>query len=181
MNSYLIEIMRQKWRYLTVLLVLLIINLILFFVKSFYQTPHLDGLQTKWSELRNQSARSGKIDNLALHQLAAANLEKLKTHIPKKREFAKVLSSLIESASSNAVDIGNISYKPVVIKEEALLSYQLTLAANGSYAAVKSFLADLQSSNELLIVDSVSFSNSDAFVENVLMNLQITVYLQEGV
>jgi type IV pilus assembly protein PilO len=180
MNQYVSEIVRQKWRQLSIVLILIVLNLILAFFVSAYQLPTLADLQTKWSNLRNQSARSGKVDVATLHQQGILDLEKLKSQIPEKRDFARVLSDLLESASSNAVSIGTISYKPVVIKEEALLSYQLTIAVSGSYAAVKSFLAELQNNSELLVVDTVSFSNNDLFLENVVMNLQTTVYLREG-
>jgi type IV pilus assembly protein PilO len=87
---------------------------------------------------------------------------------------------LLEAAASSAVEVGAISYKPVSIKEEALLSYQLSFSVSGRYAAVKSYLSDLQKNPELIVVDTVSFSNSDLFVENVVMALHITVYLREG-
>jgi len=104
----------------------------------------------------------------------------VKGKIPEKRQFARVLSDLLEAAASSGVGVGAISYKPLQIKEEALLSYQLSLSVSGGYAAVKSYLADLQGNPELIVVDTVSFSNSDPFVENVVMDLRITVYLREG-
>lgn len=180
MNQYLIEIIRQKWRHLSIILILLVLNLMMVVFVSVYQVPSLAELQIKWSTLRNQSARGGKVDAATLHHQGTVDLEKLKSRIPEKRDFARVLSGLLESASSSAVEIGSISYKPTVIKEESLLSYQLSLAVKGSYASVKSFLADLQKNPELSVVDTVSFSNNELFSENVVMNVQITVYLREG-
>jgi type IV pilus assembly protein PilO len=180
MNQYILEIVRQKWRHLSIVLFLIILNVIMTVFVSAFQIPSLADLQTNWSNLRNQSARSGKVDAATLYQQGAVDLEKLNSRIPKKREFARVLSELFESASSNAVVVGTITYKPVEIKEEALLSYQLSLSLSGSYAAVKSFLADLQNNPDLLVIDTAAFSNNDLFVENVVMNVQITVYLREG-
>lgn len=180
MNRYLIEIVRQKWRYFSIILVLLLLNVILSIIVSVYQMPTLAELQMKWSHLRRQTAHGVQTDAATLQKQGAADLEKLKGRIPAKRDFARVLSDLLESAASSAVEVGTISYKPTEIKDEALLSYQLTFAVNGSYAAVKSFLADLQNNPELLVIETVAFSNSDLFVENVVMNVQITVYLREG-
>lgn len=180
MEQYVIEIVRQKWRLLTVILFLLLLNVALTVLVSAYQLPYLVDLQTKWSNLRRQTVRAGQVDAMTLYQQGSTDLEKLKARIPVKREFARVLSELLEAAASSAVEVGTISYKPVPIKEEALLSYQLTLSVSGGYAAVKSFLADLQKNPELIVVDSVAFSNSDLFVENVVMDLHITVYLREG-
>lgn len=180
MEQYVIEIVRQKWRLLSIILLLLLLNVALTVLVSVYQLPSLADLQTKWSDLRRQTALAGQVDALTLYQQGSADLEKLKARIPVKREFARVLSELLEAAASSAVEVGAITYKPAQIKEEALLSYQLTLSASGGYAAVKSFLSDLQKNPELIVVDTVSFSNSDPFVENVVMNLHVTVYLREG-
>ena len=119
-----------------------------------------------------------KMELCALHKKSIVNGTTGFT--PEKRDFARILSELLEAAASSAVEVGPISYKPVPIKEEALLSYQLSLSVSGRYAAVKSYLSDLQNSPELIVVDTVSFSNSDLFVEKVVMDLRITVYLREG-
>jgi type IV pilus assembly protein PilO len=180
MKQYVIEIVRQKWRLLSIILFLLLLNVMFSVMVSAYQLPSLAELQTKWSNLRRQTARTGQVDAATLYQQGSADLEKLKARIPEKREFARILSELLESAASSAVEVGAISYKPVSIKEEALLSYQLSLSVTGRYAAVKSYLSDLQKNPELIVVDTVSFSNSDPLVENVVMALHITVYLREG-
>lgn len=180
MKQYILEIVRQKWRFLGFILLLLLINVALGVFVSVYQFPALADKQTKWSELRSQAARAGKVDAAVLYQQGAADLEKLKTRIPEKRQFARVLSDLIEAAASSDVVVGTITYKPVPLKEEPLLSYQLSLSVSGGYAAVKSYLADLQKSQELIVVETVSFSNSDLFVENVVMDVRLTVYLREG-
>ncbi len=180
MQQYLLEIVRQKWRLFSIILFLLLLNVILMVVVSAYQLPSLADLQSKWSNLRRQAANVGKYDAVTLYQQGLVDLEKLKARIPEKRQFARVLSDLLEAASNSAVEIGSISYKPVKIKDEPLLSYQLSFPVTGSYAAVKSYLSDLQKNPELLVVDMVNFSNSDLFIEKVVMNLQITVYLREG-
>lgn len=180
MKEYVLEIVRQKWRLLSVILGLLLLNAALGVVLSLYQTPTLADLQAKWSVLRRQAVGSGGLDSAAIYRQGSADLEKLKIRIPEKRQFARVLSDLIEAAASSAVSVSSISYKPVQIKEESLLSYQLALSVSGNYVAVKSFLADLQKNPELLVVDSVSFANSDVYVENVVMALHLTIYLREG-
>lgn len=180
MRRYVLEIARQKWCLLSIILALLLLNVTLGAVFSAYQLPSLADLQTKWSNLRRQNALAGMADAATLHQQGSADLVKLKTRIPEKREFARVLSELLESAAGSAVEVGAISYKPAQIKEEALLSYQLSFSVSGRYAAVKSYLSDLQKNPELIVVDAVAFSNSDPFVENVVMDLSLTVYLREG-
>ena len=180
MKNYFLEIVRQKWHFLSIILFLLLLNVSLIIIVSTYQLPLLTDQQTKWNNLRRQVSQTGQVDAATLYRQGTADLEKLKAKIPEKREFARVLSDLFEAAASSAVEIKTISYKPEKIKDEPLLSYQLSLSVSGSYAAVKSYLADLQNNSELVVVDSVAFSNSDLFVENVVMNLNISIYLREG-
>ncbi|MDD2897120.1 MAG: hypothetical protein PHI31_00270 [Desulfuromonadaceae bacterium] len=180
MQQYLFEIARQKWRILIVIGSLLLLNVILGIVVSAYLLPTLTEKQSKWNNLRRQAAGTAQVDVASLHRQASEDLEKLKLRIPEKREFVRVLGDLYEYAASSAVEVGTLTYKPVQIKEEPLLSYQLSFSVSGSYAAVKSYLADLQKNQELLVVDSVAFSNSDLYVENVKMDLHLTVYLREG-
>lgn len=180
MNQILLEIVRQKKITLLSVLVLLIANVALMVVIASYQEPELVTTRNRWNELRSMAARAGKADAATLYRQGAADLEKLNTRIPLKREFARVLSDIIEIAIDNGVTTGAISYKPVPVKDEALLSYQLTFPVAGDYAAVKSCLSDLQRHHELLVVEGVTFSNSDLFEEKVVMNLNLTVYLREG-
>lgn len=179
MKQFLLEIVRQKQRLISFIIILLLLDATLWAVIA-YQLPSLADLQAKWSSMRSQVARAGKFDTAALHQQGSADLEKLMLRIPLKREFARVLGDLLESAASSAVEVGTINYKPVQIKGEPLLSYQLSYSASGGYAAVKSYLSDLQKNPELIVIDSVTFSNSSLFVENVTMALRITIYLREG-
>ena len=180
MKQFVFEIIRQKWRLLSVVLFMLLLNVTLSVVISAYQLPSVVSLQTRWSDVRQKAARSGKVDADTLYKQGGADLEKLKSAIPEKREFARILSELLEAADASNVAVGAITYKPEQFKEEQLLSYQLSLSVSGSYAGVKSFLSDLQKSEELLVVDTAAFSNSDLFVENVVMNVHLTVYLRGG-
>ncbi|HXE95779.1 MAG TPA: type 4a pilus biogenesis protein PilO [Dongiaceae bacterium] len=180
MKQLVLEIVRQKWRFLSIILFLLLLNMTLVIVVSNYQLPSLEELQAKWSSLRRQAALTVQVDAATLYQQGSTDLETLKARIPEKREFARILSDLLEAAAGSNVKVDTINYKPEKIKEEALLSYQLSLSVSGSYAEVKSYLSDLQNIQELLVVEPTVFTNSDPLVENVVMNLNITVYLREG-
>jgi type IV pilus assembly protein PilO len=180
MKQLIFEIARQKWRLLGVIVFLLLVNGIFGVFAAVYQEPALVQLQNKWSSLRRQSVGTGPVDAASLYHQGNLDLAKLEAMIPEKRQFARVLSVFIEAAGTSAVEMGAITYKPVAIKGEKMLSYQLSLSVSGSYAAVKSYLADLQKNRELIVIDSVTFANRDLFIENVVMNMNITIYLREG-
>lgn len=181
MTQFLSEIVKQKWRHIVVVVLLLVLNSALGIYVSTSQAPDLIEKQKIWSSLRRQNSSTVRVDAESLYRLGNADLTKLKTRIPAKREFARILGEIYEMASGTAVDVEKISYKPVAIKEDVLQCYELTLTVNGSYAATKSFLADLLKNRELMVVDSVSFANQDMFSEHVTMDLRLTLYLRGGV
>jgi type IV pilus assembly protein PilO len=91
-----LEIVRQKWRLLMVIALLAVVNAGLSLYASGYQSPALAALQTRWSDLRRQSARAGYVDAATLYAKGTADLETVKKRIPEKREFARVLGELYE-------------------------------------------------------------------------------------
>ena len=66
-----------------------------------------------------------------------------------------MLGDILDAAASSAVVTGNVSYKPQAIKDQDLLAYGVSMTVGGSYAAVKSFLADLQKNSELIVIDGI--------------------------
>jgi type IV pilus assembly protein PilO len=179
MKQALLELFHQKKRTLTAILVLLLLNICLYAVTAGYLDPRVASLQTSWSDLRQRVAIAGRADVATVYRRGVEDLKKLASRIPAKRQFPRLLGDILDAAASSAVVTGNVSYKPQVIKgHEDLLAYGVSMSVGGSYAAVKSFLADLQKNSELVVIDSAGFSNSNLFEENVVMDLHLTVYLQ---
>ena len=75
MKQYALEIVRQKWRHLSIILFLLLLNITSTIIVSSYQFPSLAELQTKWNALRLQASHTGKVDAASLYQQAAVDLE----------------------------------------------------------------------------------------------------------
>jgi len=180
MKQLLLELFQEKKRSLILAGALLLLNVVFYAAVNGYQAPALKEAHTKWSDLRTRVAAIERGDVNAQYRQGKADLEKLYTHIPIRRQFPRLLGDILDTAASNGVTIGAITYKPQSIKEQKLLAYGVTMGVSGSYAAVKSFLADMQSSNELTVVENISLTNSDPFEELVVLDLQLTVYLQEG-
>jgi type IV pilus assembly protein PilO len=149
-------------------------------VAASYQAPAIVTAQAKWNDLRRRVSVAGRSDVSTVYKQGQIDLATLAERIPPKRQFPRLLGDLMEAASANGVVAGALSYKPETVKGENLLAYGLTMKVSGRYAAVKSFLADLLIMPELVVVDSVSLTNSDPFEEDVNMDLHMTVYLREG-
>jgi type IV pilus assembly protein PilO len=122
---------------------------------------------------------AGKADVATIYRRGSEDLKKLATRVPAKRQFPRVLGDILDAAASNALMTGGVSYKPQTIKgRETLLVYGVSMTVGGSYAAVKSFLSDLQKNSELIVVESINLSKSDLYEENVVLDLRLSVYLQ---
>lgn len=180
MKQVLLELLRLKKRSLITICLLLLSNAVLYAIISGYQDAALVEAHTKWSNLRSRLAAADRGDVNVAYRQGKSDLEKLRSMIPLKREFPRVLGDILDAAASSGVATGSITYKPQVLKDENLLAYAVTMPTSGSYAAVKSLLADLQKNHELVVIDGVSLANSDPFAESVSMELRLTVYLREG-
>lgn len=178
MNQAFRELFRQKRRLLIAVAVLLLLDLGLFVANTVYLAPAIVTSQTSWNDLRQRVAVAGKADVVLVYRRGIDDLNKIATKIPAKRQFSRVLGDILDSAVTSGVITGAVSYKPQVVKGQDLLLYTVSMSVSGSYAAVKSYLADLQKSNELVVVDSISLANSDLYEENVVMEIRLNIYLQ---
>jgi len=178
MKQALLDLFQQKKRTLIVAVVLLLLNIGLYAVNAGYLEPKIAASQAAWTDLRQRVAVAGRADVATVYRRGVDDLKKLASRVPVRRQFPRVLGDILDAAASSAVVTGNVSYKPQTIKGQDLLAYSIVMTVGGSYAAVKSFLGDLQKNSELIVVDGVTFSKSDLFEENVVMDLRLTVYLQ---
>jgi type IV pilus assembly protein PilO len=178
MNQAFQELIRQKRRALILLAALLLLNIGLYVTVSTYVAPAVIAAQVSWSDLRQRVAAVGKADVASVYRRGIDDLKKLSAKVPEKRQFPRVLGELFDSAASSGVNTGSVTYKPEAVKGQDLLSYTVTMSVSGRYAAIKSFLADLQKQGEMIVVDDIKLSNSDLYEENVSMELHLIVYLQ---
>jgi len=178
MKQALLELFQEKKHTLIAALILLLLNIGLYAVTAGYLAPNISRSQALWTELRQRVAVAGRADVATVYQRGVDDLKKLASRIPVKRQYPRVLGDILDAASSSALVTGNVSYKPQIVKNQGLLAYGITMTVGGSYAAVKSFLGDLQKNSELIVIDSLSISRRDPFEENVVMDLHLTVYLQ---
>jgi len=178
MKQALLELVLQKKRTLIVILVLLVLNIGLYAVTAGYLEPRIAASQTAWTDLRQRVAVAGRADVATVYRRGGDDLKKLASRIPVKRQFPRVLGDILDAAASSAVVTGNVSYKPQTIKDQDLLAYGISMTVGGSYAAVKSFMGDLQKNSEMVVIDGITLTKSDLFEENVVLDLRLTVYLQ---
>jgi Tfp pilus assembly protein PilO len=178
MNQALLELFRQKRRTLIAALILLLLNIGFYALAKGYLDPKIASSQASWNDLRQRVAVAGRADVATVYRRGVDDLKKIEARVPAKRQFPRVLGDILDAAASSAVVTGNVSYKPQLVKDRDLLAYGVTMSVGGSYAAVKSFLGDLQKNSEMIVIDDIALANSDLYEENVVMDVRLTVYLQ---
>ena len=89
-----------------------------------------------------------------------------------------MIGDIFETAASNSLKVGGITYKPAPNKDENLLAYSIAFNVTGKYAAVKSFLADLMRSREIMTIDNISLNSISATEDSDDLRVQLTAYFR---
>lgn len=181
MIQALLELVRERRRTLIALAAVLLLNVGLSVWNGTYLVPAITAAQGTWNGLRQRVASAGRIDVASVYQQGTGDLKVIAGRIPPRRQFPRVLGDLLESAAACGVTTGMVTYKPQTVKgHEDQLVYSLAMSVSGGYAAVKSFLGDIQRSGDLIVIDGISLSNQDLYEENVTLDVQVSIYLQAG-
>jgi Tfp pilus assembly protein PilO len=183
MNQAIRELFNQKRSLLIAIAVLLVLTIGLYIAVNVFLDPAIITSQASWNDLRQRVTVAGKADVASVYRRGTEDLKIISAKVPVKRQLPRVLGEILDSAVSSSVSTGAVTYKPQIVKGQDLLSYSVSMTVKGSYAAVKSFLGDLQKNSEMIVVDSVSLSNGYLYEENVAMDIRLSIYLQgrEGV
>lgn len=174
--AMLIDILRQRrWQFsFLALLLLLALGLVIF--RTVWQEPRLAQLQHQWFASRELAAGVAT-SPAAVYGKGKEDLQRVRDFTPPRTQFVRLLSDIYEAAADNQLTVEEITYKPQQVKEKSIIAYGLTMKATGSYAAVKSFIADLERMRDLVVVDGFSVSGGKADMGNVVtLTLPLSAY-----
>jgi len=170
-------IFNARRNYLIVIFILVLVNIGLYIFYTTYLEPGLTGLQAEWSEKRLLAASGNLVDTTSVYRRGTADLSAFYGRVPRKKEFAAFIGDLFETANNNSLKVGTISYKPEIIKGEKLLAYSIGFNVAGKYAAIKSFISDIERLRQIAVIDNISL-NGKADEEYVEMKVQMTAYFK---
>jgi len=171
------QILKARQRSFVCIIILIFINAGLYAYSAAYQEPHLAGLQIRWAEERRLAAGEAVVDAAAVYRQGTSDLATWRKRIAPKKEFARFIGGIFETAGNNSLKVGAITYKPERVKGEDLLAYSLSFNVSGKYAAVKSFIADIERLRDIAVIDNISL-NGKATEESVTLKLQLTAYFR---
>jgi type IV pilus assembly protein PilO len=157
--------------------ILILANIGLYIFYSAHLEPGLNALQTKWSEKRLLDASGNPVDTASVYRHGTADLSAFYERIPRKKEFVAFIGDLFETAANNSLKVGEISYKPAIIKGEKLIAYSIGFDVAGKYAAIKSFISDIEGLRQIAVIDDISLSGK-ADEEYVEMKVRMTAYFR---
>jgi type IV pilus assembly protein PilO len=171
------QIFKARQRSFICILILLILNVGLYAYSAAYQEPLLAGLQIKWAEKRRLAAGEAVMDMATVYRQGTSDLAAWRKRIAPKKEFARFIGDLFEAAGNNSLHVGAITYKPEPVKGEDLLAYSIGFNVSGKYAAIKSFIADMERLRDIAVIDNISLDGR-ASEESVALRLQLTAYFR---
>jgi type IV pilus assembly protein PilO len=173
----LFEIVKLKKKSFAFVLALLMINVFLYSYISTVQQARIETLQNNLLEKRRQRA-FGPENKAFVYSQGLRDLTVFRSNIPPKKEFGRVVGELFETAANNGLSVGNVGYKPELTKKGGLLVYSLAFGVTGSYAAIKSFVSDIERTKEILFIDHLILNRTNATQEAVSLKIQISAYFR---
>ena len=180
MKQLALDILTQKRGALIVLAVILAADIALMVAYGTYVDPQVQSSYSTWSDLRKNASGPARADSATVYNQGRRDLDTLASRMSTRQQFPELLGSIQDLASACSVVVENFTYKQNPARERGPGVFDLKISVSGRYAEVKSFLDDIQGMDELAVVDSVTFTNSDMLADQVTMALSITLYLREG-
>jgi len=174
------EIVSMQSKAFIVIGVLLLLNLCLYLYSAVYQLPRIERLQSNWFEKRKAMTDGTALDISAEYRKGEEDLKAWRARILPKKKFPGFIGNLFDLAEDNSLAIKGISYKSTELKNESLAAYTIDFSVSGKYAAVKSFISDIQRLHEMITIDNVSLSSGKNTEDSVALKMQMTVYLRTG-
>ncbi len=166
---------RRNW--FIAILVMILMDGGLYLYYSSYLEPRLASLQREWSDKRLAAAEGAPLDMAAVYRQGNADLATWRERIYPKKDFARFIGDLFETATNNSLKVGAITYKPTSFKDEGLLAFTVDFNVAGKYAAIKSFISDLERLRQIVVINNVSLSGKNT-EESVGMRVQLTAYFK---
>jgi type IV pilus assembly protein PilO len=157
---------------------LAMLNLALALYLSIWQRPELARAQSEWFAGREALKNGQTLTTATSYDNAVRDLSSFRQRLIAKREFPRFLGELFDLAKADSLNLKGITYKPSLIPNENIVAYGISFTVSGSYASVKSFIADFERLKEMVTLDSVLLNNTSSTEESVELKVQITAYLK---
>ncbi len=173
----LVQVFRfNKW-FWGVLCLLVVANILAYFLFIAQQQVKIDKLQISYRKSRTLSSTNNDLMYRKLSR-TQKDIQAFKARLPASSQFTDIVVELFEALDKQGLVVAKISYKPETIAKQGLLKYTTSFMITGSYSRLKAFLADIQNSEKLLCIENFSLGNRSAEKETVDMKLTLATYFR---
>jgi type IV pilus assembly protein PilO len=173
--AMILEILRQRRRSFTVLALLLVIALGLVVFRTSWQEPRLAQLQHQWFASRELAAGVAS-SPATVYGKGKEDLQRVREFTPPKTRFVALLEEIYETAANNQLTVEEMTYKPQAVTDKTITAYGLNLKVTGSYAATKSFIADIERMRELVVIDGLEVQAVKETAGMITLTLPFSAY-----
>lgn len=104
----------------------------------------------------------------------AGELKGVYGELPKWEDFTKVMGEVYNKAERLNLLINSVSYQSSPVKDSGLVQVTVSMPVTGSYADIKRFVYDLETSPRLFIIENLSLGSGKGEEGDISLNLTIT-------
>ncbi|HYL81060.1 MAG TPA: type 4a pilus biogenesis protein PilO [Candidatus Acidoferrum sp.] len=94
-------------------------------------------------------------------------------------DLVPLIGRLTKLASSLALDVPSVDYRPSAVKEVGLTKVTVSMGVEGSYGKIRRFLYDLESMRRQLVIESLSLADPKG-ISNLQVRLQLSLYFRSA-
>lgn len=178
MNEMLHDIWRARRAAVVGLGLFVLLTLGLYLYVNLWQDRHLAQAQHSWTQLSQAAAGAQQGTPASRYRAGVRDLEQFRSRLIRKGEFPRFLGELFETARHNSLAVRNVTYRPSPVKGEEVLTYGIEFTVAGRYGQLKSFIADLARSPQIVTIDSITLTNASRTEEMVELKLGVTAFLK---
>lgn len=171
-------------RWLPCLCLCLLVAVVVIFSWSNQQLlPEVGRLEQRFMSLQDQVRQARRLaaaegSQISIVSQARDDIEKFRQMIPERESFEQLVGEIFSMADEVSLEIDSISYGQGELEDLDLLSYKLSFDVSGGYRQLKKFLSLIESSQRLIVVDSISLSGRSE-KEGVGLRLSLTTFFRE--
>ncbi|PLX81140.1 MAG: hypothetical protein C0616_05840 [Desulfuromonas sp.] len=163
----------------------LLVTVVVSFVWSNQRVlPKVGHLEQRFMELQEQVRQARRMaategSQISIVSQGRDDLKTFRQMVPLRENFEQLIGEIFSLADKVGLDISSISYGQGNVDGLNLQSYKLSFDVSGGYRQLKQFLSLIESSERLIVVDSISLSGRGE-KDVVSLKLTLTTFFRMG-
>lgn len=142
----------------------------------YYLRPSENALARIESEYQMKRAvRSPEIEGPAKINM---ELKRVYGELPRWEDFTRVMGEVYNKAERLNLVINSVSYQTSTVKDSGLVQVTVSMPVTGSYADIKRFVYDLETSPRSFIIENLSLGSGKGEEGDISLNLTVAAHFK---